>query len=93
MRNQRLRDGAENRGARVGAQRDSKAADPQDENWKHTEWLKSGMEKMLRTEPKVGVSCDGLLRHAKVTTTLDLYAQAIDASELEAQKDIALAGC
>lgn len=33
----------------------------------------------------------GLLRHAKVTTTLDLYAQSIDAAKLEAQEDIALA--
>jgi integrase len=33
----------------------------------------------------------GLLRHAKVTTTLDLYSQAIDAAKLEAQEDIALA--
>jgi integrase len=33
----------------------------------------------------------GLLRHAKVTTTLDLYSQAIDTAKLEAQEDIALA--
>ena len=33
----------------------------------------------------------GLLRHAKVTTTLDLYSQSIDASQLEAQKHMALA--
>jgi site-specific recombinase XerD len=33
----------------------------------------------------------GLLRHAKVTTTLDLYSQSIDATKLEAQEDIALA--
>jgi hypothetical protein len=33
----------------------------------------------------------GLLRHAKVTTTLDLYSQSVDASKLEAQEDIALA--
>jgi hypothetical protein len=33
----------------------------------------------------------GLLCHAKVTTTLDLYSQSIDASKLNAQKDIALA--
>jgi integrase len=32
-----------------------------------------------------------LLRHAKVSTTLDLYSQAIDAAKLEAQEDIALA--
>jgi integrase len=32
-----------------------------------------------------------LLRHAKVTTTLDLYSQSIDAAKLEAQEDIALA--
>jgi len=29
--------------------------------------------------------------HAKVTTTLDLYSQFIDAAKLEAQEDIALA--
>ena len=33
----------------------------------------------------------GLPRHAKVTTTLDLYSQSIDAAKLEAQEDIALA--
>jgi integrase len=33
----------------------------------------------------------GLLRHAKVTTTLDLYSQFIDASKLNAQKDMAMA--
>jgi site-specific recombinase XerD len=33
----------------------------------------------------------GLLRRAKASTTLDLYSQAIDASKLEAQKDVALA--
>jgi site-specific recombinase XerD len=33
----------------------------------------------------------GLLRHAKVTTTLDLYSQSIDAPKLEVQEDIALA--
>jgi integrase len=33
----------------------------------------------------------GLLRHAKASTTLDLYSQAIDASKLAAQRDIALA--
>ena len=32
-----------------------------------------------------------LLRHAKVTTTLDLYSQAIDVAKLEAQEEIALA--
>jgi integrase len=33
----------------------------------------------------------GLLRHANVTTTLDLYSQSIDAAKLAAQEDIALA--
>jgi site-specific recombinase XerD len=33
----------------------------------------------------------GLPHHAKVTTTLDLYSQSIDAAKLEAQEDIALA--
>jgi integrase len=33
----------------------------------------------------------GLLRHAKASTTLDLYSQAIDASKLAAQRDIAIA--
>ena len=32
-----------------------------------------------------------LLRHAKVSTTLDLYSQAIDSAKLEAQEEIALA--
>ena len=32
-----------------------------------------------------------LMRHAKVTTTLDLYSQAIDAAKVEAQQEIALA--
>jgi len=30
-------------------------------------------------------------RHAKVTTTLDLYSQSVDASKLNAQKDMAMA--
>jgi integrase len=33
----------------------------------------------------------GLLRHAKVTITLDLYSQSIVAAKLAAQEDIALA--
>src|SRR5258705_774122 len=33
----------------------------------------------------------GLQRHAKASTTLDLYSQAIDVSKLAAQRDIALA--
>jgi integrase len=33
----------------------------------------------------------GLLRHAKASTTLDLYSQAIDESKLAAQGEIALA--
>ena len=33
----------------------------------------------------------GLLRHAKVTTTLDLYSQSIDAAKLNAQKEMPLA--
>jgi integrase len=33
----------------------------------------------------------GLLRHAKSSTTLDLYSQAMDASKLAAQRDIAFA--
>ena len=33
----------------------------------------------------------GLLRHARVTTTLDLYSHSIDAAKLEAQEEIALA--
>jgi integrase len=32
-----------------------------------------------------------LLRHAQVSTTLDLYSQAIDSAKLEAQEEIALA--
>ena len=32
-----------------------------------------------------------LLRHAKASTTLDLYSQAMDESKLAAQRDIALA--
>jgi hypothetical protein len=33
----------------------------------------------------------GSLRHAKASTTLDLYSQAMDESKLAAQRDIALA--
>jgi integrase len=33
----------------------------------------------------------GFFRHAKASTTLDLYSHAIDASKLEAQNDIAVA--
>ena len=32
-----------------------------------------------------------LLRHAKVSTTLDLYSQAIDSAKLEAQEEVAVA--
>jgi len=32
-----------------------------------------------------------ILIRAKLTTTLDLYSQSIDAAKLEAQEDIALA--
>jgi hypothetical protein len=32
-----------------------------------------------------------LLRHAKASTTLDLYSQAIDAPKLAAQEEIAVA--
>jgi integrase len=32
-----------------------------------------------------------LLRHAKVSTTLDLYSQAIDSAKLQAQDDMAVA--
>src|SRR5258706_15360140 len=32
----------------------------------------------------------GLLRHAKAATTLDLYSQAIDESKLAAQREIAV---
>ncbi|MCU1317659.1 MAG: site-specific recombinase, phage integrase family [Candidatus Acidoferrum typicum] len=32
----------------------------------------------------------GLLRHAKASTTLNLYSQAIDESKLVAQRDVAL---
>jgi hypothetical protein len=32
-----------------------------------------------------------LLHHAKLTTTLDLYSQSIDAAKLEAQEDVAMA--
>jgi integrase len=40
---------------------------------------------------KDGKTAQGLLRHAEVTTTLDLYSQSIDAAKLEAQENIALA--
>jgi integrase len=33
----------------------------------------------------------GLLRHAKSSTTLDLYSQAMDESKLAAQREIAMA--
>jgi hypothetical protein len=36
------------------------------------------------------MTIQGLLRQPKVTTTLDLYSQSIDAAMLEAQGDIAL---
>jgi len=42
-------------------------------------------------EEKDVKTIQGLLRHVKASTTLDLYSQTIEASKLEAQKDIALA--
>ncbi|HET6142555.1 MAG TPA: hypothetical protein VFE02_03545 [Candidatus Acidoferrales bacterium] len=38
-----------------------------------------------------GLSNHSDWRHAKVTTTLDLYSQSIDASKLSAQKEMAMA--
>jgi integrase len=45
----------------------------------------------LINKGKDAKTIQGLLRHAKASTTLDLYSQAIDASKLAAQGDIALA--
>lgn len=45
----------------------------------------------LVSRGKDAKTIQGLLRHAKVTTTLDLYSQSIDAAKLEAQEEIALA--
>ena len=45
----------------------------------------------LVSRRKDAKTIQGLLRHAKVTTTLDLYSQSIDAAKLEAPEDIALA--
>ena len=46
---------------------------------------------LLESRGKHVKTIQGLLRHAKVTTTLDLYSQSIDAAKLEEQEDIALA--
>jgi integrase len=45
----------------------------------------------LVSKGKDVMTIQGLLRHAKGTTTLDLYFQSIDAAKLEAQEDVALA--
>jgi integrase len=45
----------------------------------------------LVSRGKDAKTIQGLLRHAKVTTTLNLYSQAIDAAKLAAQEEIALA--
>jgi site-specific recombinase XerD len=46
---------------------------------------------LLISKGKDVKTIQGLLRHAKVTTTLDLYSQAMDESKLAAQRAIALA--
>jgi hypothetical protein len=43
------------------------------------------------TRAKDAKTSQGLLRHAKASTTLDLYSQAMDESKLAAQRDIAVA--
>jgi site-specific recombinase XerD len=45
----------------------------------------------LVSRGKAVKTIQGLLRHAKVTITIDLYSHAIDTAKLEAQEDIALA--
>jgi site-specific recombinase XerC len=54
-------------------------------------WSGHSLATFLVNRGKDVKTIQGLLRHAKVTTTLDLYSQSIDAAKLEAQEDIALA--
>jgi integrase len=53
--------------------------------------LRHSLATFLINKGKDVKTIQGLLRHAKATTTLDLYSQAIDAAKLAAQQDIALA--
>jgi integrase len=53
--------------------------------------FRHSLAKFLVSRGKDVKTIQELLRHAKVTTTLDLYSQSIDAAKLEAQEDIALA--
>jgi site-specific recombinase XerD len=61
------------------------AADSRRHNFCHS------LATFLVSRGKAVKTIQGLLRHSKVTTTLDLYSQSIDAAKLEAQEDIALA--
>jgi integrase len=53
--------------------------------------FRHGLATFLINKGKDVKTIQGLLRHAKASTTLDLYSQAIDASKLAAQRDIAIA--
>jgi hypothetical protein len=46
---------------------------------------------LLADVSKSLLASTGALRHAKASTTLDLYSQAMDESKLAAQRDIAMA--
>jgi integrase len=53
--------------------------------------FRHGLATFLVSRGKDVKTIQGLLRHAKATTTLDLYSQAIDTAKLAAQEEIAAA--
>lgn len=50
-----------------------------------------GLTRTVVNRGKDAKTIQGLLRHAKVTPTLDLYSQSFDAAKLETQEEIAVA--
>jgi integrase len=53
--------------------------------------FRHGLATFLISRGKDVKTIQELLRHAKVSTTLDLYSQAIDSAKLQAQDEMAVA--
>ena len=53
--------------------------------------FRNSLATFVTNKGKDAKTIQGLLRHVKASTTLDLYSQAIDASKLAALREIVLA--